>query len=164
MELDSRIIEGKKPLDCFDTKIAKQFLGKKGYFSDYHNDYTHLCNTEEGVLKSLDEHHDEAYEGTYNKWKFFLPAEWIKEPEKKYRAFTNEEFVKLFDSGKLHSIRLKDSSTQRLERLIITDIYVQGNYLYAKLNSSTTGYSPEYFFSNCDYFDGKEWKPFGVEE
>lgn len=25
MELDKRIIEGKKPLDCFDVDIAKQF-------------------------------------------------------------------------------------------------------------------------------------------
>ena len=100
MELDSRIIEGKKPLDCFDTKIAKQFIGKKGYFSDYLDTYTHLFNTEENVLQSLDEHHNETYITSDCKWELFLPAEWVKEPEKKYRAFTNEEFVKLFDSGK----------------------------------------------------------------
>ena len=164
MNLDPRIIEGKKPLTCFDLKEAKQFLGEKGYFSDFFSKYAHISDMKEDVLQSLDEHHDEAFLATRNKWEFFLPAEWVKEPEKKYRAFTNEEFVKLFDSGKLHSIRLKDSSTQSLERLIITDIYVQGDYLYAKLNSSTTGYSPEYFFSNCEYLDGKEWKPFGVEE
>ena len=31
MKLDSRILEGKKPLDCFDVEEAKQFIGKKGY-------------------------------------------------------------------------------------------------------------------------------------
>ena len=35
MELDKRIKEGKKPLDCFDIQKAKKFLGVKGYFSPY---------------------------------------------------------------------------------------------------------------------------------
>lgn len=34
MKLDPRIIEGKKPLTCFDTEIAKQFIGKECYFCD----------------------------------------------------------------------------------------------------------------------------------
>ena len=29
MKLDSRIIEGKRPLSCIDTDEAKQFIGKK---------------------------------------------------------------------------------------------------------------------------------------
>lgn len=86
-----------------------------------------------------------------------------KEHEKKYRAFTNEEFLELFDLGKLHSIRLKDGLSERLERLIITDIYVQGDYLYIKLNNGDTGYSPAYLFDRCEYFDG-EWKPFGKKD
>ena len=32
MKLDKRIKEGKRPLDCFDTEIAKEFIGKKGLF------------------------------------------------------------------------------------------------------------------------------------
>ena len=39
MELDSRIIEGKRPLTCSDVDIAKQFIGKKGYFSHYVDNY-----------------------------------------------------------------------------------------------------------------------------
>ena len=37
MELDKRIIEGKKPLDCFDAEneeLMKSFLNKEGYFSN----------------------------------------------------------------------------------------------------------------------------------
>lgn len=168
MKLDSRILDGKTYLDCFDTEVAKQFIGKKGYFSHYVDNYTDLKNTVLGTLGSTgDTFHEsfccteEPFDNYY--YEFFMPAEWVKEPEKKYRAFTNEEFIKLFDSGKLHSIRLKDSSTERLERLVITDIYVQGDYLYAKLNGSDTGYGTKYFFSKCEYFDGKEWKPFGIE-
>ena len=31
MKLDPRIIKGKKPLTCFDSEYAKQFIGKKGF-------------------------------------------------------------------------------------------------------------------------------------
>lgn len=107
MELDSRIIEGKKPLDCFDTKIAEQFLGKKGYFSDYLNEYTHICNTEEDVLQSLDEHHDEAYKGSRNKWEFFLPAEWVKEePAPKHIDFEVAKKDKNFERCDLYGEEL----------------------------------------------------------
>lgn len=168
MKLDSRILKGEKYLDCFDVDIAEQFIGKKGYFSHYVDNFADLKSTVFGTLGSIEEASRESFVCTEEPfdnyyYEFFLPAEWVKEPEKKYRAFTNEEFIKLFDSGKLHSIRLKDNSTKRLERLIITDIYVQGDYLYAKLNSSDTGYGPAYFFSKCEYFDGKEWQPFGIE-
>lgn len=79
--------------------------------------------------------------------------------EKKYRAFTNEEFLKLFDLGKLHSIRKIGSPC---ERLIITNIYVtKEGYLYANFNNSDTGYGPLWFLKECEYFDG-EWKTFGV--
>ena len=41
MKLDSRIIEGKTYLDCYDTEIAKKFIGKECYLSE--------GNTEEGL-------------------------------------------------------------------------------------------------------------------
>ena len=47
--------------------------------------------------------------------------------EKKYRPFTNEEFIELFDLGKFHSIRKID---ELYDRLIITNIYhSKDNYL-----------------------------------
>ena len=42
MELDKRIIEGKKPLDCFDIDIAKQFIGKKGFFGAHESQFMNL--------------------------------------------------------------------------------------------------------------------------
>ena len=42
MELDKRIKEGKRPLNCFDTEQAKQFIGKKCYFSDDARDFMNL--------------------------------------------------------------------------------------------------------------------------
>ena len=164
MKLDSRILEGKKPLDCFDVDIAKQFIGKKGYFSDYHNDYTHLCNTEEGVLKSLDEHHDEAYEVTYNKWKFFLPAEWVKEPERKYRPYKDvEEF---FDDigctlGDVIRFRKKDTTEEEYHTLLTG---FKGN---ARVNIGLGDggyYSLSDLFSLFELYTADGWQPFGVIE
>lgn len=168
MELDKRIIKGKRPLTCFDVEEAKAFLGKECYFSNAYCTFEDLNYTPKAILQYVFDNKDasDPYKTACYYYPFCLPCEWVEEEKKepKYRPLTNTEFVDLFDSGKLRSIRLKDNSTKRLERLIITDIYVQGDYLYAKLNSSDTGYGPAYFFSKCEYFDGKEWKIFGIKE
>lgn len=161
MELDSRIIEGKKPLDCFDTKIAKQFIGKKGYFSDYHNDYTHLCNTEEDILQSLDENHDEAYNGSRNKWEFFLPAEWVK-PEKKWRPYTGIEFAEKFDLKLGGIIRLKNTITQYMYKTIFTGYRWHNENFEVFLNGGWMNMNT--LLNTYEYEEDGEWKPFGVEE
>lgn len=179
MKLDSRILEGKKPLDCFDAEIAKQFIGKKGYFSDYLSEYTRITNAEEDVLQSLDEHHDEAYVGTHNKWGFFLPAEWVKEPkepEKKYKAFTLNEFLERFKIGEAIYIRFKKD---RAERVVVFTEYPipphkdEGNDTESVCLTGIEHHKSvvclgmrEYYFTtlfDCyEYFDGKEWQPFGI--
>lgn len=167
-ELDKRIKNITDIQSVTDGCQDWLFMTKKGYFANSifnFKDLKRLCAY--GEYAGWREHNqcflcEQAYDETY--YSYFLPEDSLlpKEPENKYRPLTNTEFVDLFDSGKLRSIRLKDNSTKRLERLIITDIYVQGDYLYAKLNSSDTGYGSAYFFSKCEYFDGKEWQPFGV--
>lgn len=165
MELDPRILEGKKPLDCFDTKIAEQFLGKKGYFSDYLNEYTHICNTEEDVLQSLDEPHDEAYVGTRNKWEFFLPAEWVK-PEKKYRPFTCIEFAEKFNLKlnsiiTLRSVPANDRPCYNYKVVFtgyrwcddVFQVFLNGHWLDL----------PE-LLELYEYEENGEWHKFGVEE
>ena len=172
MNLDKRIKDISDILSVINSYGKYRCLmGKAGYFAKNIKDFKNLNKCKYGTNDTykVDNEcfcHLKFTNGIIEEtwYPYFILEDALLLKEKKYRAFTNEEFVKLFDSGKLHSIRLRDSSTRRLERLIITDIYVQGDYLYAKLNSSTTGYSPEYFFSNCEYLDGKEWKPFGVEE
>ena len=61
MKLDKRIKEGKRPLDCFDTDVAKQFIGKKGLFGTYDSQFANLdrcpkCLVDE--LKSVDDYDD----------------------------------------------------------------------------------------------------------
>ena len=86
-----------------------------------------------------------------------------KEPEKKYRPFTNEEFLALFDSGKLHSIRKKNEKG----RYVITDIYFNDDEdtVFVRLNHCDAGAGMRYLVNNgYEYFDGKDWQPFGVKE
>ena len=49
MKLDSRILEGKKPLTCFDVEQAKEFLGKECYFSNCKGHYKNLSAFEKYV-------------------------------------------------------------------------------------------------------------------
>ena len=57
MKLDSRIIEGKRPLTCFDTEEAKQFLGKWGYFNNNlkPNDYEKVFTCSFGAWRNNDD-------------------------------------------------------------------------------------------------------------
>ena len=50
MNLDPRIIEGKRVLTPFDIDEAEQFNGCSGYFSNVTDDFKHLGNAAHGVL------------------------------------------------------------------------------------------------------------------
>ena len=50
MNLDPRIIEGKRVLTPFEIEEAEQFNGLSGYFSNVTDDFKHLENAAHGVL------------------------------------------------------------------------------------------------------------------
>lgn len=160
MELDKRIKEGKRPLTCFDIEEAKQFVGKKGYFSDYLDVYTNLCNMQEDVLQSLDEHHDEAFIETGSNWKFFLPTEYVKpeEPEKKYREYKDlDEFFDVtgLEIGDL--IKLKFPGNNVAELLIVGSC---NNGLFIGIHK----YTFKQLFEMVEISISGEWQPFGIKE
>lgn len=168
LKLDKRI----KDFSDVQTllKHDDKFIGETGYFADHFTQLQDLKKCRHETLSEINNTMgDEIFRSIYavergeKGRRFFVPESLLIPVEKKYRAFTNEEFVKLFDLGKFHSIRPKDYSTKRLERLIITDIYIKGGSLYVRLNGGDTGYSPAYFLDDYEYFDGKKWMPFGIE-
>ena len=158
MKLDSRILEGKKPLDCFDTEIAKQFIGKKGYFSNSLSWYSVLKSTWDGTLYEIDSDLEQCFYDNESEgyFQYFLPAEWVKEPEKKYREYKNlDEFFDVtgLEIGDL--IKLKFPGNNVAELLIVGSCY---NGLFIGIHK----YTFKQLFEIVEISISGEWQPFGV--
>ena len=90
MKLDPRIIEGKKPLTCFDAEEAEKFVGQKGYASDDISTFTDLDGCcESGKLEYVVKENGNGICYPYSvvtdynrkEYAFFLPAAWVKNTE-----------------------------------------------------------------------------------
>lgn len=109
MELDKRIKEGKRPLTCFDTEQAMQFIGKQCYFSDDATDFMDLDKADGdsmfyvAELQNIWTAEEYCFADNSNDWCFILPCEWVeeekKEPEKKYRPYSLNEFLNEHEIG-----------------------------------------------------------------
>lgn len=172
MELDKRIAKNKTYIDCFETELAKKFIGKECYLS---NDVTLFANVDslfKAVLKEVDEEAINPYMLENTRWRhssnFILPCEWVKpeEPEKKYRPFSLEEFFNIFEVGDLIVFKMKN--TDEVKCAMFTG-YITDGY---RIDDKTPGacevmlgairYSLFSLFEDFELFDGKEWQPFGV--
>ena len=82
MNLDPRIIEGKRVLTPFDIEEAKQFNGGCGYFSNVTDDFKHLENAAHGVLEltfgeTPYRYTDDEGITSNSGCLYFLPEEWV---------------------------------------------------------------------------------------
>ena len=124
MELDKRIKEGKRPLTCFDTEEAKAFIGKECYFSNDMSRFGDLnCSVEKKEIKKAELTHvsntDPCYEIPGFYYDFCLPCEWVKEPEKKYRPYSLNEFLNEHEIGDkitYRTCRFNESTEQQFIR------------------------------------------------
>ena len=174
MELDKRILPGKRPLTCFDTEEAKKFIGEKGYFCNNLSRFCYLNSCTPAYLRNIFVHNESCFEASRIDWpntdyKYFLPAEWLK-PEKqenKWRPFTMDEFVKRFDlevGTRVFLIRSKTIPVNQ-RRLLLTGIIQDKDPDLCGI-----GLGPYFFkFSELFIFHevkfGKnDWQPFGVED
>ena len=151
MKLDSRIIKGKKPLDCFDIDIAKQFIGKKGFFGSHESQFMNLDSCPKCVvdeLKEVDNYDDCPFMTSGNfGYKRFLPEEWVKEPKKKYRPYTLAEWIEQYTGYVI------DDGED------VQDIRTTGRIMLIN-----AGYSLENLFEDYEIEMNGEWLPFGVIE
>ena len=162
MELDKKIKEGKKPLDCFDAEneTVKLFIGEKGYFSYTLAAYENLNYTRKGTLDNIEAQKERCF---WNKeenrdFHFFLPAEWVKpeEPEKKYREYKDlDEFFDVtgLEIGDL--IKLKFPGNNVAELLIVGGC---DNGLFIGIHK----YTFKQLFEIVEISISGEWQPFGV--
>lgn len=163
MKLDKRIIEGKKPLDCFDTEIAKQFIGKKGYFAD--NNYAFIDITSDdypicfGTLTSVDEFHRIAFYDNFDvRHYYFLPEEWVN-LKKEYRPYSLSEWIEQHEIGDIIHYRCKSDGTELLHMYLGTRHRPE----YKMLTLGDSSYSLDCLFEDYEIEMNGEWKPFGVE-
>lgn len=174
MELDKRIDKNKTYIDCFETELAKKFIGKECYLS---NDVTLFKNVDslyKAVLKEVDEEAISPYMLENTRWRhssnFILPCEWVKseEPEKKYRPYTLAEWVDQHEIGEVIHYRDKDYKQQFHvmysgyiidEGEDIQDIRTIGRIVFM-----FTAYFLEELFKDYEICINGEWRPFGIKE
>lgn len=168
MKLDSRILKGKKPLDCFDVEEAKQFIGKKGYFCDHRSGFANISNLSEDVLRDItpDDNYCEVYKTNCTSWEYFLPEEWIKEPEekpeKKYRPYTMKEFLREYSIGE-SIFKIRD---KRDPEHIYQFLYIGHSNSLVYLGGWALSLQDlfNYYESGDGIGDEETWQPFGVLE
>ena len=175
MELDKRIMSGKKPLNCFDTEQAKQFIGKKCYFSDDARDFMNLDKADGDTLFYVAElqniwtAEEYCFADNSNDWRYILPLEWVTEektePEPKYRPYTIKDFRKAFVNEKLDVfIILRDKhNPDDIYTLRYNGSVRKGQFEYIYLGAKI--FSFESLFENYEVanYDG-DFVPFGVLE
>lgn len=179
MELDKRIIEGKRPLTCLDIEQAREFVGKECIFSDSYDNYRDIekynidnNNDYTAILSRID---DDTSNGDYvfnnpkikARYRLILPLEWVKEPEKKYRPFTDVEFIEKFEFklGYVIRLRVKDADslchTAYEYKTVFTGYRQCSEGIEVFLNDKW--YTMDTLFGSLEYMEDDEWKPFGVE-
>lgn len=165
MELDKRIAKSKTYIDCFETELAKKFIGKECYLS---NDVASFANVDclyKAVLKEVDEEAINPYTLENTRWRhssnFILPCEWVKpeESEKKYRPYTVMEFIKEYPLGSHLYFRPKDKLIE-MHRLI--DGYNDCLNGAGTLFMCGAMYSMRELYDNYEICVNGEWLPFGV--
>ena len=166
MILDSRIKDGKKPLTCFDIEIAKQFIGKKGYFSHYIDNYADLKNTVLGTLGSTGDTFHESFVCTEETsdnyyYEFFIPEEWAEQKTKNdFKKYTLDTWQSEFEPGDVITFRGK-LGTDRAG--------IQYKCIYAGWRQDilqivilgTWSFTFKELFELYEIYRGNTWEPFG---
>ena len=168
MKLDRRIIDGKKPLTCFDSDEAKQFIGQEGYFSNDKTDFQDLNDARRDVLQDVIDSYDNTPPfkfSDYFRTNYFLPLVWTK--ENPYRAYQVKEFYDLFADkvGKqVFTIRNKYDPDNAFVALL-TEVPFYTNSVQCLVGLGTGTYTLPELVKKYEIFDNSEnkWKPFGVE-
>jgi hypothetical protein len=166
MKLDKRLKIS--PFNCFDSKRARRFIDKMGYFSNNLGDFSDLTKCKFGTLGSIHDVYSTAFsynvfrrkeDGAY--YEYFIPESFLKPKEKKFRPYTLEELpIKVCDI-----IYLKNKNSEIIERCLCISISSEGNQIKS-ITLGVNSYSIQELFENYVWRHSDLWdfQPFGVEE
>ena len=160
MELDKRIIEGKRPLTCFDLDEAEEYVGKKCYISNEYDFFRNLDFTQQKILTGVEDCEAPFHYDSDSQAEFCLPEEWVKEPEKKFRAFTLAEWVDQHEIGDVIHYRSKSEGIE-------AHLMYMGTYHHKNKGTIVLGvasFTLDCLFEDCEIEINGEWLPFGVIE
>lgn len=163
MKLDKRIINGKRPLTCFDIEEAEKYIGKLCYMCDEYNLFYQLNLIEPAILMGVEDCEIPFHNGQDKQAEFCLPCEWITK-KKKFRPYTVAEFQNIFKPGYPVKFRPKDQSESEEMFLIFNG--------YKTIQGAVFVYFGHFAYTLNQLFEDYEWqehytddyKPFGVEE
>lgn len=167
MKLDPRIKSLSDILTCFDIERAEQFIGQKGYFTDYLCVFADLSDRAAGLLTGIrDDDYAFYQDGDGGYFRFFIPESSLKPEEKNYRPYTPQEFCNEFNIGERVIFRKKGDPESG------QDLILQGLW-YRSLNGAAVTHVRlgSYLYALEELFNGYEWRrpykmdfvPFGVE-
>ena len=165
MKLDPRIENESLIYTPFSNAVIN--LHEKGYFAGDMAKFHDLNECEYGKLIELNVNDDsecpywcefDSADGVCS-YSFYIPESNLKPVEKKYRPFTFKEFIHTIgDVG--GCVRYKRKDDPEVFRSVITEIReTGGKVVLGHLTASFDG-----LFCEFEYYDGKAWIPFGVEE
>ena len=166
MKLDSRIIEGKRPLSCIDTDEAKQFIGKEGYFAGSLLVYKNIDYFDKWTLTEIKDDASQCFKDSRlgEWWDFFLPAEWVKnEPE--WRPYLIDEWLQEHNFGDMIEFRHK-SIKRELTVMFTGQVREIDGTMRIILGANAYDFDElfEYYELMDKTNDGKfVWRPFGIE-
>ena len=173
MELDKRIIEGKRPLTCFDLKEAEQFIGKEGYFAHEMEVFENLDSCYFSRLLGFDTCDKSipfAVANASRDYEFFIPEDWVlpEEPKKEYRPYTLAEWIDQHEIGEVIHFMNKDFKQEfnvmYTGYVIDKGEDVEDTRTTGRIMLMTRAYSLENLFENYEIEINGEWQPFGVIE
>ena len=166
MNLDKRIINGKRPLTCFDTEEAEKYIGKLCYMCDEYDQFYKLNLIEPTILKGVEDCEIPFHYGQDEQAEFCLPCEWVTK-EKQYRPCTFVEFTNIFTVGQ--PIKFRPKGRVGCERYLILNGYWHEQREEQTITAIYIGSLP---YTLDELFNAYEWqehytedfKPFGVEK
>ena len=165
----SNLFDKKDVFSWANSKDARQYIGKEGYFADSLEKLEEAIKN--GIIHTLIEVGTDVscFKEHECKFKFglFLPADKIKEPEtKKWRPFKNLEEFKTelngIEYGDVVRFRQKSDHAIKLYGGYLGHSEKDGQLLAIALGAFF--YSPEKLFEHYEVLNKGEWQPFGVLE
>ena len=165
MNLDKRLKIS--PFNCFDSKQARRFIDKMGYFSNNLGDFSDLTKCKFGTLGAI---HDDLEQPYYMKENvtvngFFVPESLVEPTKHNKRPFGMYEFKDNLPKMMLSDdvIHFRDKATDTKFSVKFVGEILDGSDWFVCLG--TREYTLKELFENYEYLDKDEcWNTFGVEE